>query len=69
MKILDENDKYLFIASQAIYKKLSNEEIVTIIKEHSSASGAAQEIMRKAQEAWSSHVNIEDCTCILLFLH
>ena len=48
MKILDENDKYLFIATQGIYKKLTNEEICSIIKDHSSASGAAQEIMRRS---------------------
>lgn len=41
MKILDENDKFIFVATQGIYMKIDNDEICQIISKHTSASGAA----------------------------
>ncbi len=71
---LNANDKFLVIASDGIWDRLSNDEIMmTIAKQYypsRDAEGAASHLVKESVERWESEQGmVDDITIVIAFLN
>ena len=74
--VLNENDKFIIVASDGIWEYLSNEEVMDIVKEvylegEDKADKACEILVKRATDAWKKENTntIDDISCVILFLN
>jgi serine/threonine protein phosphatase PrpC len=70
--VINPDDKVVVIASDGVWEFMTNVLVLQIIEpfiEDKNAEGAAEALIRQAFHAWQSREkNIDDITCVILFL-
>ena len=69
---IDEDDRFLIIASDGVWEFLSNEQVSAIVQPFyalGQAEQAANQIVRDAANQWKQREDvIDDITCVVVFL-
>jgi len=68
---MDNDDKFLILASDGVWEFLSNDEVIDIIVpfwHRNDLKGACNQIVKEAVAAWErEEESIDDITCIIVF--
>jgi len=71
---LTQNDKFIVVASDGLWDRLSNQEIMTIITQHyykfKDAEGAVNHLTKESVDRWQREQGmVDDITIIVAFLN
>ena len=68
---MDNDDKFLILASDGVWEFLSNDEVIDIIVpfwHKNDLKGACNQVVKEAVAAWErEEESIDDITCIIVF--